>query len=813
MTLEDLTAKIFKKRRRRRNWKKIVSGFAMVVVFCTTYALILPAITLENNPICGLEGHAHTENCYADITEDDGSEKRVLVCGLEEHVHTNTCYKTDAEDTAEDLKDDTGKSDDTERSDGTRQNVDAEQSENMSQPDGESQSGVVKTTDDANQPADGALSDVAGKSEDTELADDMSQLDDADEIGGEGDATEVLIGEEQIANVFYAVLQVSSVADNVSALEEKTNNDAVATGDNAWQIDTVESYNSLNGARMTKTIEGTDTEDIFKVTVTIEREPELEELQQVLQASGGLALQSESSAGDPGQIVDYSRQSKDTPLLGADQNSGSVLVTYKTSKGNFKVTMYADTNANQGQYHGVLASLPNGKWISVSHDKFKFRSGNTVELSDVVDLTKYEDELFEAIAPSFDKVTDEIDTSRFTYLGISSDGSGIEDINLMPTLGTASHDGNGTITWTNLNELKADTKETMYYYVRLKTSTIDTSTADAAETAISAMNYSGNGAVGGASYAEGTATAMVSVKTTDVTTGITTSDTEIFTVTRPSVKGLLYYIQLEKADAENLSKKLSNAVFNVFDGEDVSKDPVATITTNSDGIGLSTPGLPWGTYTVVEAAAPEGYKMPDDPTVGTYRLGYAETIKNTEGWQSQVVDSNKPGVNLTGDDAVINEELLCNIILKKVSMSDISMALEGAEFTLYDVDETVLYEGLQSDATGVFTPASPQGLFMLDEGSYYLEETKAPDGYDRLNDRVEIDVAGTGITAHLQNSTTMYNVEKENIGGVDTYTIFITNSSGYKLPETGGAGTIWYTLGGLSLMLGTARLLYRRKKH
>ena len=101
MTLEALTAKIFKKRRRRRNWKKIVSGFAMVVVFCTTYALILPAITLENNPICGLEGHAHTENCYADITEDDGSEKRVLVCGLEEHVHTNTCYKTDAEDTAE----------------------------------------------------------------------------------------------------------------------------------------------------------------------------------------------------------------------------------------------------------------------------------------------------------------------------------------------------------------------------------------------------------------------------------------------------------------------------------------------------------------------------------------------------------------------------------------------------------------------------------------------------------------------------------------------------------------------------------------
>ena len=37
--------------RRKRLWHRIVSGLACVVVFCTVYALILPAITLENEPV------------------------------------------------------------------------------------------------------------------------------------------------------------------------------------------------------------------------------------------------------------------------------------------------------------------------------------------------------------------------------------------------------------------------------------------------------------------------------------------------------------------------------------------------------------------------------------------------------------------------------------------------------------------------------------------------------------------------------------------------------------------------------------------
>ena len=66
-------------------WVKIVSALASVVVFCTVYALILPAITMSNqDPKCGIEEHAHTAECY----DAEGN----IICDLEEHVHSLLCY-------------------------------------------------------------------------------------------------------------------------------------------------------------------------------------------------------------------------------------------------------------------------------------------------------------------------------------------------------------------------------------------------------------------------------------------------------------------------------------------------------------------------------------------------------------------------------------------------------------------------------------------------------------------------------------------------------------------------------------------------
>lgn len=82
--------KYMKQSKKRRTWTKIVSVMACLVVFCTTYALILPAITQENKVTCTLAEHKHDENCYTTIV----TEK--LICTKPEviyHEHTDECYE------------------------------------------------------------------------------------------------------------------------------------------------------------------------------------------------------------------------------------------------------------------------------------------------------------------------------------------------------------------------------------------------------------------------------------------------------------------------------------------------------------------------------------------------------------------------------------------------------------------------------------------------------------------------------------------------------------------------------------------------
>ena len=81
---------ILKDRRTRRFFTRVVSSVAAIVIFVTTYALILPAITLEKTAACGIEEHQHSDSCY---------EKR-LVCGQEEsdgHHHDDSCYSSATE--------------------------------------------------------------------------------------------------------------------------------------------------------------------------------------------------------------------------------------------------------------------------------------------------------------------------------------------------------------------------------------------------------------------------------------------------------------------------------------------------------------------------------------------------------------------------------------------------------------------------------------------------------------------------------------------------------------------------------------------
>lgn len=96
----------------RKRWQKLAAGLSCIVMFCTIYALVLPAVTLESGYFCGQAEHTHTNACYerelickvqegeahAHTSECYGTEtERILICG--QHVHTDACYEVKTEAT------------------------------------------------------------------------------------------------------------------------------------------------------------------------------------------------------------------------------------------------------------------------------------------------------------------------------------------------------------------------------------------------------------------------------------------------------------------------------------------------------------------------------------------------------------------------------------------------------------------------------------------------------------------------------------------------------------------------------------------
>lgn len=86
-------------------------------------------------------------------------------------------------------------------------------------------------------------------------------------------------------------------------------------------------------------------------------------------------------------------------------------------------------------------------------------------------------------------------------------------------------------------------------------------------------------------------------------------------------------------------------------------------------------------------------------------------------------------------------------------------------------------------------------IYGIAYGDYYLVETKAPDGYNRLSDPISFVI---NASSHLESAT-------------ETSGIIVKNTSGAELPETGGIGTALFTTSGIFLMLAAAFLLCKNR--
>ena len=155
----------------------------------------------------------------------------------------------------------------------------------------------------------------------------------------------------------------------------------------------------------------------------------------------------------------------------------------------------------------------------------------------------------------------------------------------------------------------------------------------------------------------------------------------------------------------------------------------------------------------------------------------------------------------------------------KYANGDESKALKGAEFVLLNSAKTKVATVVNGQFAGwVDVPeAGADGTITwpantvlttnesgkieidgLDADTYYLREVKAPAGYNKLAEDVEVIITGaTNETGTLTYTTVVAKVN---------------NQSGTELPSTGGMGTtLFYVVGGI-LVVGAAVLLITKKR-
>ena len=216
-------------------------------------------------------------------------------------------------------------------------------------------------------------------------------------------------------------------------------------------------------------------------------------------------------------------------------------------------------------------------------------------------------------------------------------------------------------------------------------------------------------------------------------------------------------------------------------------------------------------------------------------------------------DPNKTDTGTTTPDEV--SVFTFKLDITKVKKDEITTKLAGAKFVLskdkdlkIDVadsdtalDSTVTNKLIKITGTtpnyvindGTSTSANEQYIMEtasdgklnitgLNKGVYYLYETKAPEGYNRITEPIKIEITEATTTEKNANGEFSVTSLKYKInddadakdGNTSTGVISanVENTSGSTLPSTGGMGTkLFYTIGGI-LMAGAAIVLVIRKR-
>lgn len=157
-------------------------------------------------------------------------------------------------------------------------------------------------------------------------------------------------------------------------------------------------------------------------------------------------------------------------------------------------------------------------------------------------------------------------------------------------------------------------------------------------------------------------------------------------------------------------------------------------------------------------------------------------------------------------------------VFKYTMKDNVKTGLEHAKFTLSlneDGANPIKFKESNEnnkyikDETGAITEVeSPQDGKLtfegLGAGTYYLTETKQPDGYNKLAKSVKIEMDANG-TIKVDGKSTLESEESKRL-------VEVENKTGTVLPSTGGMGTTMIYLVGAVLVLGSGVVLATKRR-
>jgi len=251
----------------------------------------------------------------------------------------------------------------------------------------------------------------------------------------------------------------------------------------------------------------------------------------------------------------------------------------------------------------------------------------------------------------------------------------------------------------------------------------------------------------------------------------------------------------------------------------------------------------WFTIQILPATFVAGRVGAGDTIVVTYKARLNKNAIIDDGGNKNTAYleySNNPHAGGTGQTPEVEPKVYTfDIHVKKVDGEKDTIPLAGAKFKLYRDNagtaaanpiEFVAHalneyripdatEGAVTKVTEVTTDATGAIRFLgLDAGVYWLEESQAPTGYNKLANKIKIEILKNGFVRFFNEDQDLTASQKGwvnvDVCDGDDNEIKIKNHTGGILPGTGGIGTYLFFGGGavLAFLFILALVAYKRKK-